>query len=122
MRVLTSLWLLDVVCISKQLIDWLIDWLIDTDLWMDHLDFNLLLRSERSSSSCFLHRKNIDSLDCVCLQLDHSASRVCNHNALRPVHERSLLLVILEFLEIIGQNAIVFGDMYSRSGILLGRT
>ena len=43
----------------------------------------LLLRSERSSSSYFLYRKNLESLDCVRLQLDHNASRACNHNALR---------------------------------------
>ena len=27
--------------------------------------------------------KSLDPLDCVCLQLDHNASRACNHNALR---------------------------------------
>ena len=37
--------------------------------------------SKRTSS--FLHRKNLDSLDCVRLQLDHNASRACNHHALR---------------------------------------
>ena len=46
----------------------------------------LLLRSERSSSSCFLHRKNLHSLDCVRLYLDHNASRACNHNALRNLN------------------------------------
>ena len=43
----------------------------------------LLMRSERSSSSYFLHRKKLESLDRVRLQLDHNASRACNHNALR---------------------------------------
>ena len=28
-------------------------------------------------------KKNLDSLDCIRLQLDHNASRACNHNALR---------------------------------------
>ena len=27
-------------------------------------------------------KNNCDSLDCICLQLDHTASHVCNHNAL----------------------------------------
>ena len=35
-----------------------------------------------SSSSYFFHRKNLNSLDCVHLQLDHNASHTCNHNAL----------------------------------------
>ena len=42
-----------------------------------------LLRSERRSSSYFLHRKYPGSLDRVRLQLDHSASRAGNHNTLR---------------------------------------
>ena len=46
------------------------------------------------SSSYFLRRKNLDSLDCVCLQLDHNASRACDHNALR--HLNSLWHVLRE--------------------------
>ena len=48
------------------------------------IDLYLMLRSERSSSSYLLRNKNLDSLDCVRLQLDpHNASRACGHNALR---------------------------------------
>ena len=36
-----------------------------------------------SSSSYFLHRKNLDLLDCVCLQIDHKTPRAYNHNALQ---------------------------------------
>ena len=45
----------------------------------------ILLHSERSSSSCFLHRKTLESLDCVRFQLDQDASRALNHNASRHV-------------------------------------
>ena len=56
----------------------------------------LLLRSKRSSSSYFSHMKNLDSLDCVRLRLDHNASRACNDNALR--HWTSYWHVLHEFL------------------------
>ena len=39
--------------------------------------------SERSSSSCFLQEKS--RFHCVRLQLDHNASRACDHDALRPL-------------------------------------
>ena len=54
------------------------------------------LRSERSSSSYFLHRKNVDLLDRVRMQLDNNSSRACNHNALR--HLASQWHVLPEFL------------------------
>ena len=40
------------------------------------------LRSERSSSY-FLHRENLDSIDCFRFHLEHEASRTCSHNAFR---------------------------------------
>ena len=42
-----------------------------------------LLNSDRSSKSFILHRKNIDLLDRVRLQLDHNVSRTCSHNSVR---------------------------------------
>ena len=38
---------------------------------------------KKENAARYLHRKNLDSLDCVRLQLDHNASRACNHNALQ---------------------------------------
>ena len=52
----------------------------------------------------FLHRKNLDSLECIPLQLDHNASRACNPNAwhvLQVLSRTSLLLVIYKFLEMV---------------------
>ena len=54
-------------------------------------------RGERSSRSYFLRGKNLDSLYSVRLQLDHNASRACNHNALR--HWKSLWHVLQEFFD-----------------------
>ena len=39
--------------------------------------------SEAAVHIIFLLRKNLDSLDCVHLQLDHDALHACNHNALQ---------------------------------------
>ena len=47
-----------------------------------NLTAKLLLRSKHSSSSYFLFSKTLDSLHCICLQLDHNALCACNHNAL----------------------------------------
>ena len=62
-------------------------------------------------SSHFLHRKkNLDSFDCVRLQLDHDALRACNHNALRLhndtfsrvlSHTKETLFLILYLLEMV---------------------
>ena len=41
------------------------------------------LVSPRSSSSYFLHQKNLDTLVRVHLHLDHTVSRTCNHKTLQ---------------------------------------
>ena len=72
--------------------------------------YNCCGASEAAVHINFLHRKNLDLLDCVRLQLDHNASRTCNHNVLRRwIHndtfctssfaQASLLFVFYSFWE-----------------------
>ena len=46
--------------------------------------FMSTLRVQRAKHQfIFLTQENLDSLECVRLQLDHNASRACNYDALR---------------------------------------
>ena len=76
----------------------------------------LLLCSESSSSSYFLHRKILDSLDCVCLQLDCNATCACDQNALR--HSSSSWYVRPELIFRTRKKPLIHNFTVSGNGIL----
>ena len=55
----------------------------------------IIIAVQPVKSHFILHRRNLDSRDCVRLQLDHNASRACNHNAMR--HLTSICHILHKF-------------------------